>query len=254
MQPRCVLQVSHLICNFHMISNHRESSLRVDRSLEGEIIVRQTHAAQSLPPVALLPDVSHNMNVEVAQYTTVLTSPATDTYTASHLLHRLFFLDCQHFKIIQNIRTTHSKTQLHYQENFNLKKKMYLQHFSRTFDHGGNDLSVSLPFQGNPYDVVRINSLQSLLERKVWLKMLSHRKNFTVYKEVLPPGQACREAGWQLLVCHTVRYATITRTTSCATAALSVLLRKPAITMYRNQSTLKHDTLCIVHLLCPKFK
>jgi hypothetical protein len=35
-----------------MISNHRESSLRVDRSLEAEMIV----AAWLLPPVALLSD------------------------------------------------------------------------------------------------------------------------------------------------------------------------------------------------------
>jgi len=70
-----------------------------------------------------------------------------------------------------------------------------------------------------------VSSLQSLLERKAWLKMLPNRNNFTVYTEVFPQGQACREAeDWQFLVCHKIRYATITRTTSCATSALSVLL------------------------------
>jgi hypothetical protein len=43
---------------------------------------------------------------------------------------------------------------------------------------------MSLPFKGNPYDTVHVNTLQSWLERKVWLKMPSHKNNFTVYTEV----------------------------------------------------------------------
>jgi hypothetical protein len=50
-------------------------------------------------------------------------------------------------------------------------------------------------------------------------------------------------------------YATITRTTSCATAALSVLLWKPARTLYGNQSTLNYDALCVYNVpVCTKFK